>query len=557
MVKGRTISPLPTDPSTLAVVKQWISRCVEEHDHTQGSAMPPRLLEIRRDGQEIVLRDSFTEAHAYVALSYCWGSTKQKTLRADSIEEFRTGLGTQDLPQTFQDAIWVSHQLGIRFLWVDSLCILQDVYQDWIAHSDKMNVVYGNATLTIAASRAHDSAEGFLSERLRTYVPLPVEINGVSGEVFAFPLPLEQVGDPAHGMKLEGEPITTRGWTLQERYLSTRTIHFGTSQIFFECTQSFLSEDHCSVGDIAYTDYHLAASAPRERSKSHLGDWRKIVRQYSQRKLTVETDKLPALAGMAGQLLGLSTPPEDRSMSSAGYLAGLWRDDFIYGLGWARPRSSPTGTRPQHYCGPSWSWASVHGVVGYERWHPARGRLTHFVNADVDLHSQQHPFGMVTRGWALLRVRRLRLVKNKRSLIGPSGIAFLSAYECGVHFPLMVTWDSESYLISRSQSAESTSAEDETDIWAMPLYWSRGTIRLNNSSDVKFLTPFFLLIKPAKHQLTAHPGTLGFTRVGYAEGPMIAKGDQLIREDNEVGQRRILKRWITAKEDELETILLI
>ncbi|KAL6884455.1 heterokaryon incompatibility protein domain-containing protein [Trichoderma evansii] len=557
MVKGRTISPLPKDPSTLAVVKQWISHCIEKHGHAQGSAMPTRLLEIRLDGQEIVLCDSFTETHTYVALSYCWGSTKQKTLRADTIEEFRTGLGTQDLPQTFQDAIWVTRQLGIRFLWVDSLCIVQDDYQDWIAHSDRMNEVYGNATLTIAASRAQDSAEGFLSERLRTYLPIPVEMDGVSGEVFAFPLPIRQVGHPEHGMELEGEPIATRGWTLQERYLSIRTLHFGTSQIFFECAQSFLSEDHCSVGDMDYTDYHLAASARRERSKPEVNDWRKIVKQYSQRKLTVETDKLPALAGMASQLLTLSTPPEDRCMSNTSYLAGLWRDDFIYGLGWARPHSSPTGTRPQHYCGPSWSWASVHGVVGYGSWRQNRGQLARFVDAGVDLYSQQHPFGMVTRGWALLRVRLLRLVKNKHSRVGPSGIAFLSAYECGVHFPLTVAWDSESYLISRSQSGEPISAEDVTDIWAMPLYWSQGTFAPDNSPYIAFQQPFFLLIKPAKHQLTAHSGTLGFTRVGYAEGPMTAEGDRLIRGDNEVEQRRILEGWISAEADELKTILLL
>lgn len=557
MFKRRIISPLPKDPSTLAVVKQWISHCIEEHGHAQGSAMPPRLLEIRRDGQEIVLRDSFTEAHAYVALSYCWGSTKQETLRADTIEDFRTGLGTQDLPQTLQDAIWVSRQLGMRFLWVDSLCILQDDYQDWNAHSDRMNEVYGNATLTIAASRAQNSAEGFLSERLRTYVSLPVEMDGVSGEVLAFSLPLELVGHPEDDMKLEGEPITTRGWTLQERYLSTRTLHFGTSQVFFECTQSFMSEDHCSVGEMDCADHRLVPSLLRERSKPDVDDWRKIVERYSQRKLTVETDKLPALAGMASQLWNLSTPPEDRSMSSTGYLAGLWRDDFIYGLAWARPHSSPMGTRPQDYCGPSWSWASVHGAVEYESWCRNRGQIARFVDADVDLYSQQHPFGMVTSAWALLRARLLRLVDSEESWAGALGIASLSVYEHGVHFPLHVRWDTEGYLISRSQSGESVSAEDETDIWAMPLYWSQGIFAPLNSPEIEFQRPFFLLIKPAKHQLTLHSGTPGFTRVGFAEGPSTAIGDRLIGWDDEVEHRRILEGWISAEADELETILLL
>lgn len=163
---------------------------------------------------------------------------------------------------------------------------------------------------------------------------------------------------------------------------------------------------------------------------------------------------------MASQLLSLSTPPEDRCMSNTDYLAGLWRDDFIYGLGWARPHSSPTETRPQHYCGPSWSWASVHGFVGYESWRGNRGQLARFVDAGVDLFSQQHPFGMVTSGWALLRVRLLRLVENEQSRVGPSGIAFLSAYECGVHFPSTVVWDSESYFITRSQSGEPINMEE-------------------------------------------------------------------------------------------------
>jgi hypothetical protein len=94
-------------------------------------------------------------------------------------------------------------------------------------------------------------------------------------------------------------------------------------------------------------------------------------------------------------------------------------------------------------------------------------------------------------------------------------------------------------------------------IWATPLYWSQGTFAPDNSPYIEFQQPFFLLIKPAKHQLTAHSGTLGYTRVGYAEGPMIAEGDRLIREDNEVEQRQILEGWISAEAEKLNTILLL
>ena len=414
--------------------------------------------------------------------------------------------------------------------------------------------VYGNATLTIAASRAKDSEEGFLSERLRTYLPLPVEIDGVSGEVFGFTLPIKLVGEPRHGMEMEGEPITTRGWTLQERYLSTRTLHFGTSQIFFECAQCFLAEDHCSVADMPYTVYRLGGEG---QSTLDIECWRKIVGQYSQRKLSVETDKLPALAGLASQLLTLLTPPYDRSLPNTRYLAGLWRDDFIYGLGWARPHNSPTGLRPQQYCGPSWSWASIHGVVGYEIWRRHRGQLARFVDAAVDLHSHQHPFGMVTGGWAILQARLLRLAQNEKSRVGPSGITFLSAHEHGVHFPLTVTWDSESYLMPKSESEEPLRAGG-MDILAMPLYWSQGTFAPNNSPTIEFRRPFFLIIKPAEHQVAAHSGAPGYTRVGYAQGPMIAKGDRLMKGEDEVEQLRVLEGWISAGTTyELETILLL
>ncbi|KAN0077636.1 Heterokaryon incompatibility protein (HET) domain containing protein [Elaphomyces granulatus] len=136
------------------------------------------------------------EKGKYIALSHCWGANQgQLPLRTtkDKLKDYKQHIEFSELPQTFQDAVTVAREIGIEYLWIDSLCIIQDDSGDWKEESQKM--------------------EQKLPESLMRKTP--------TGKSF------KQAVD-------EGL-LNTRGWVLQERALSRRTIHFTGSQIFWEC----------------------------------------------------------------------------------------------------------------------------------------------------------------------------------------------------------------------------------------------------------------------------------------------------------------------------------
>jgi hypothetical protein len=118
--------------------------------------IPPRLCEV---GSLSVPEIS------YVALSHCWGSIQPYTTEKTSIDDRMKGMPWDDIPKTFQDAIITTRSLRLRYIWIDSLCIVKDDLNDWAEESSKMSHVYENATLTIAAAAAKDDTEGFLHPR--------------------------------------------------------------------------------------------------------------------------------------------------------------------------------------------------------------------------------------------------------------------------------------------------------------------------------------------------------------------------------------------------------
>ena len=98
----------------------------------------------------------------YIALSHCWGQTKVLVLMEHMLESMTRGIDWLRLPRTFQDAIVVTRRLGFRYLWIDSLCIIQDSHEDWIRESETMQNVYANCVLTVAASWGGTVVQGFL-----------------------------------------------------------------------------------------------------------------------------------------------------------------------------------------------------------------------------------------------------------------------------------------------------------------------------------------------------------------------------------------------------------
>jgi len=190
--------------------------------------MPTRLIEV---GDHIRLVETATiKPCRYVALSHCWGPL-QKHQRfctyKQNITQRKAVIVFDDLPRTFRDAVTVTQGLSVRYIWIDSLCIIQDDENDWQSEASKMEQVFSAAYCTIGASAAKSSLQGFLTERIpRSVVKVPVD---VSKAIYA----CLNIDDFHNDVELS--PLNSRGWVLQERALSRRTIFFTSTQVYWEC----------------------------------------------------------------------------------------------------------------------------------------------------------------------------------------------------------------------------------------------------------------------------------------------------------------------------------
>lgn len=265
------------------------------------------------------------EKAEYIALSHCWGISQPftttkvtKPLLEQSVEKAR-------LPQTFQDACWLARHFGIRYLWVDSLCIIQDDQRDWEIQSARMASIYRDAFMTIAASRAESDAAGFLGLRepacaLSGYS----EAHGQKVPIYLSPTQLD--ARPELAGTLPYEPLSQRGWAVQEWYLSRRVLYHGSQQMYWACGETGYAEDHSDT-----KSYQFRSDGNYCRSRAqHLilhGKWINILEIYSSCRLTRYTDRLPVISGIASQY---------QRLTGDQYLAGLWYSHLPGSLLWCR-----------------------------------------------------------------------------------------------------------------------------------------------------------------------------------------------------------------------------
>ncbi|KAG5751657.1 hypothetical protein H9Q70_005713 [Fusarium xylarioides] len=154
------------------MIRGWIRDCIDYHEDckvvSEDRPFPTRVVYVGDDDTEPHLFIPRSEDRGrYIALSHCWGDVMPlKTTRA-TFAEFCQKVDFARFPKTFQEAMVVCRKLNIEYLWIDSLCIIQDDEHDWAVESPKMCDVYQNAYLTIAAAAAHNSSEGLF--RLRPF----------------------------------------------------------------------------------------------------------------------------------------------------------------------------------------------------------------------------------------------------------------------------------------------------------------------------------------------------------------------------------------------------
>ncbi|PHH59907.1 hypothetical protein CDD81_2395 [Ophiocordyceps australis] len=410
-----------------ALLQRWLNICRCNHKCLgPGTAfLPTRLLDVgtRHKPRLFLVQSADLHAEAtsnkYIALSHCWGLTMPasgKTTLA-TLNNHRASVRAQGLPRTFQDVIEIARRLGVGYVWIDSLCIIQDSRQDWEREAAQMASVYSNAHVTIAASASSDGRGGCqVDNEMRPFGPVDMEYaSEAAGSAQVFRL-WSRASSPV-GQVLAQDALTRRGWTLQERELSPRVAHYSKDTIRWECRELWATLEF-PWGDGASFDvgrlFDGGSSArpttfgePINNSKT-LDDatkqrlsWFELVSRYTSRALTKQSDILPAFSGIA-RTIAESTSDE--------YCAGLWKSFFAHCLLWAANwhvnRGISHHSRPSTYLAPSWSWASVRGPVHYLSWvngywytfnaHPDSAFVPSLVN--VSLQPSSDVYGAVNHG---------------------------------------------------------------------------------------------------------------------------------------------------------------
>lgn len=419
------VSAEPFSDQPVEIAMNWLKECISSHtacSERHQKTIPSRLIDLGdytdSQGVRLIETSKLSDPNIeYATLSHCWGRVERTTTQKCNFDSMRQGIKISELSPTFSDAVKVAQSLKIRYIWIDSICIIQDSIEDWTRESAKMAGIFANSFLTIACPSSTNSQEGFLSPRLhgRYFVQLDE------------PLSHLYMRKSLQGFQEEirNSPLDRRAWVFQEMQLSRRVLFYTKDQMFWECRQWCAQEDadyhydrnlheqnrSLCHGQQEMMEYFKKKKRPQyggyngHDDRSHLvrGKWYWLLDQYSEKISTYQIDKLPALSAIAQEI---------QRLTGHTYLAGLWKEDLITGLLWQR-RLVTNWMEPKHELRdlnlideagtPSWSWAAYDGsqVSSSHGYSLESGILEDLVTikyASVEMVDNNYPTGRVKGG---------------------------------------------------------------------------------------------------------------------------------------------------------------
>ncbi|KAM5354863.1 hypothetical protein ACJ41O_001509 [Fusarium nematophilum] len=358
-------------PAYFTLIRGWIKDCDENHsrcksDDSVGPArLPTRLIEIGQDTIRLHLvgpadREK-PHMFQYIALSHRWGDKsihrhQDFMTTSDNIADRRKGMPIDALPRMFRDAIEVTRKLGMRHLWIDSICIIQEGdLCDFETEAKHTETIFRLAYCVIAASRATGTSDGFLGTRpSREFVTF----RGSSrGPVYV----CEAIDDFQHDI-VEGE-LNKRGWVLQERALARRTIYFGGVQTYWECGEGVRCETLTKTKNNKEQflgDPNFPTVATNSSKGGRIRLFESLYKKYSTLQLTHACDRPLAIAGLEQRLI--------RAFDTKGGY-GVFELYLERTLLWKRASSTGLGRidfpPEQRFQVPSWSWMAYTGPIDY------------------------------------------------------------------------------------------------------------------------------------------------------------------------------------------------
>ena len=390
--------------------RTWYDMCLEGHkscnrkrqEQSNGRQWyPTRLIKISRWSNKLrlVVTEEERPKAPYVTLSHCWGKADFIQLTQSSMDDFLKDIPYRKLPKTFQNAISVARRLGIYYIWIDSLCIIQREASliDWKVEASKMDKVYSHAILNIAATGARDASEGlFFSRRANTMNLREIRLDWSFRNKGSIRFTMMDF-DYWKNLIVD-EPLIRRAWVVQERLLAPRVLHFGSKQLFWECSERDASEDFPTGLPLVlvrsdqqslfkfFDEIVLRLVESSHPSPAH-AVWQRALSSYTHASLTKSEDKLIALAGIASEL--------SSNFADGHYVAGLWKEYLATELLWYVDFDT-ISSRQRQSRAPTFSWASVDGAVIAGGWQ--KGDILIEVQDAFATPEMSNPFGSVSGG---------------------------------------------------------------------------------------------------------------------------------------------------------------
>ncbi|KAF1833223.1 HET-domain-containing protein [Decorospora gaudefroyi] len=295
-----------------AAPKECLSKCRAKHYdcadarnwQNKPGRMPTRLINVSRHEEGLLcIEQLHNPPTPYAALSHRWnvGETPWTT-QTTNVESRSTWFSSACLPKTLTDAAKITDGLGLRYVWIDSLCIIQNDKEDWKTATASMADVYANAEVTLFADCAKDDDAGFLD--LVPSIDRPVLFNLQSEGVPGLPYIVRYSCNPKPSFEYANaigpSHLNERGWILQERLLSRRQIHFYETEWAWKCSMLSITQSGREAPKDDLPDWLQQTGQSGSWDAAQAPDiWWEIVERYSTMKLSRSSDRLPAISGIA------------------------------------------------------------------------------------------------------------------------------------------------------------------------------------------------------------------------------------------------------------------
>lgn len=509
-------------PRTNALISGCLQECISTHTKCprlrNNLPLPTRVIDCSNPDKPRLYESRGSISAPYTALSYVWGAEQPNRTVLSNINAYVTqGIHHSLIPRTVADAIKVTASLGLRYLWVDSFCIIQDSKSDKRAEIMQMRKIFSNAYLTIVAASAASAFTGFLQDRAPTAPPSP-RIPYWCRDGSLGTVSLMKPDTPASIR----EHVDHRAWCYEEHLLSPRKIIYTTRTVQYHCQSSTQaiggalpqSSDMMPLPNMLFRpDVEIPAmitNLTRPQRKELRWSWVYIVSEYSRRSVTKPKDKLTALSGVAEQLnriwdsyLETDYAAIEGATRSRGtrYLAGLWEHflprELLWHLAVIEDDKAYPKPRPIRYVAPSWSWASVDGGVRCgeglcgpflpaNTMHSLQNRLKiqscEVITCYVTPEDDRLPYGRVTSGVLKLRVptmipttwnpgNPLDYTRRTARIYAPKGGSSAGVFMFSEEMDSTVAGNSS--MVHICDVIPDSTEEVEGQVWLLLVMWNR------------------------------------------------------------------------------------